>query len=129
MMEKVTADGGTGTKARIAGYRIAGKTGTVLKSTVGGYSDEHYLAMFAGIAPASRPRLAMVVMVNDPRNEEYYGGEVAAPVFASVMSGALRLMGIAPDDIPSDRNSASRRVAHYTPSQEHKSFHLAAEGL
>jgi len=129
MMEKVTADGGTGTMARIRGYHVAGKTGTVQKSGIGGYSDEHYIAMFAGIAPATKPRLAMVVVINDPRNEEYYGGLVAAPVFASVMAGALRLMGIAPDDVPAHETSDKSKLVHYTPANERRSLRIAATGL
>lgn len=129
MMEKVTADGGTGTMARIMGYHIAGKTGTVQKSGVGGYSDEHYIAMFAGIAPASKPRLAMVVIINEPRNKEYYGGQVAAPVFASVMAGALRLMGIAPDDVPLHQSSDKKKIVRYTPANERSDLQMAASGL
>ncbi len=99
MMEKVVADGGTGTLARVQGYRVAGKTGTVRKATAGGYSDERYQAIFAGVVPASEPRLAAVVVVDEPRGEHYYGGEVAAPVFARVMTGAMRLLNIAPDGL------------------------------
>lgn len=129
MMEKVTEVGGTGTNARILGYHVAGKTGTVQKSGVGGYSDEHYIAMFAGIAPASRPRLAMVVMINDPRNEHYYGGQVAAPVFSTVMSGALRLMGIAPDDVPHDQAATKSKIARYMPASDHGDFLRVSEGM
>ncbi len=100
MLEAVVAEGGTGTRARIAGYRVAGKTGTVKKAAAGGYSDDRYIAVFAGFAPASRPRLAMVVTVNEPRDGVYYGGQVAAPVFSRVMAGALRLLGVAPDAAP-----------------------------
>ncbi len=99
MLEKVVGKGGTGTKARVAGYRVAGKTGTVKKSGVGGYTDD-YIALFAGVAPASNPRISMVVIVDQPTSEEYYGGEVAAPVFSRVASGALRLMNVTPDNIP-----------------------------
>jgi cell division protein FtsI (penicillin-binding protein 3) len=63
----------------------------------GGYSDLRHVAAFAGLAPASRPRLAVVVVIDAPGGDAYYGGEIAAPVFASVMSGALRLLAIAPD--------------------------------
>jgi cell division protein FtsI (penicillin-binding protein 3) len=84
----------------VAGYRVGGKTGTVRKSIAGGYADDRYLAVFAGVAPVTRPRLAMVVMVNEPGNDEYYGGQVAAPVFSRVMSGALRLMAVPPDNYP-----------------------------
>ncbi|MGB5439697.1 MAG: penicillin-binding transpeptidase domain-containing protein, partial [Gammaproteobacteria bacterium] len=84
----------------VAGYRVAGKTGTVRKSEAGGYSDSKYLAVFAGMAPASNPQLAMVVMIDEPSNGKYYGGQVAAPVFSSVMSGALRLLAVPPDNVP-----------------------------
>jgi cell division protein FtsI (penicillin-binding protein 3) len=100
MLETVTAPGGTALQARVAGYRVAGKTGTVKKSVAGGYADDKYLAVFAGMAPASNPRLVMVVMVNQPGNGKYYGGQVAAPVFAKVLSGALRLLAVPPDDLP-----------------------------
>jgi cell division protein FtsI (penicillin-binding protein 3) len=73
----------------------------VRKATDGGYSEKHYMAIFAGMAPASRPRLVMVVVVNDPGAGKYYGGLVAAPVFAHVMAGALRLLDVPPDDLPS----------------------------
>lgn len=98
MLETVVTEEGTGVKARIAGYRVAGKTGTSKKTSAnGGYADDRYISVFAGMAPASDPRLVMVVMINEPRADVYYGGEVAAPVFGTVMAGALRLMGIAPD--------------------------------
>lgn len=100
MMETVVSREGTAQQASVAGYRIAGKTGTVKKSISGGYADDHYLSVFAGMAPASDPRLVMVVLIDDPQGEKYYGGEVAAPVFTKVMSGALRLFNIAPDNMP-----------------------------
>ncbi len=99
MLEAVVQEGGTGTRAQIAGYKVAGKTGTVKKAVAGGYSDDRYIAVFAGMAPASQPRLAMVVTINEPRGDIYYGGEVAAPVFSRVMAGALRMMGVPPDDV------------------------------
>ena len=100
MLEAVVSAEGTGFKARIAGYRVAGKTGTSKKTNSdGGYADDRYISVFAGMAPASNPRLVMVVMINEPRAKVYYGGEVAAPVFGKVMAGALRLMGIAPDKV------------------------------
>ncbi len=109
MMEAVVADDGTAPRARISGYRVAGKTGTVKKSAAsGGYQEDSYLALFAGMAPASAPRLIMVVVIDDPRGEEYYGGQVAAPVFARVMSGALRLLNVAPDDLGDDNNRMVR---------------------
>jgi cell division protein FtsI (penicillin-binding protein 3) len=100
MMEAVVSDKGTGTLAHVQGYRVAGKTGTVQLSGVGGYSDEHYISLFAGIAPASDPSLVMVVVITEPQGAEYYGGRVAAPVFSKVMAGSLRLLGVTPDDVP-----------------------------
>ena len=103
MLEAVVSKKGTGSRAAVAGYRISGKTGTVKKAAAGGYSDDSYIALFAGMAPASNPRLAMVVTINEPQGDVYYGGKVAAPVFSKVMSGALRLMDIAPDNV-TDKN-------------------------
>lgn len=100
MMKTVISDEGTGIQASVHGYQVAGKTGTIHKSAAGGYSNDRYIAVFAGIAPASDPRLVLVVMINDPGGEQYYGGQVAAPVFSRVMSGALRLLDVAPDDLP-----------------------------
>ncbi len=100
MMEAVTNRGGTGTKAAIPGYRVAGKTGTAWKFATGGYSKNKYLSIFAGLVPASNPRLAAVVVVDEPSRSDYYGGDVAAPVFANVMSEALRLLAVPPDDLP-----------------------------
>ncbi len=100
MMERVVEKGGTGTRAEIPGYHVAGKTGTMRKAIAGGYSNDRYVSVFAGMAPAGNPRLVMVVVINEPRNGVYYGGLVAAPVFARVMSGALRLLNVPPDDIP-----------------------------
>ncbi|OOZ41851.1 cell division protein [Solemya pervernicosa gill symbiont] len=100
MLEGVVSRKGTGYKAHVVGYRVAGKTGTVHKAVAGGYAEDRYHSVFTGMAPVSEPRLVMVVMVNDPRNGDYYGGAVAAPVFSKVMSGALRLLGLPPDDMP-----------------------------
>lgn len=100
MMKTVVSRKGTGMRASVYGYQVAGKTGTIHKSTAGGYADNHYVAVFAGMAPASNPRLVLVVMINDPSGEQYYGGQVAAPVFSRVMAGALRLMDVAPDNLP-----------------------------
>jgi cell division protein FtsI (penicillin-binding protein 3) len=97
MLEHVVEKDGTAYKARVDGYRVAGKTGTVKKATAGGYADDRYLAVFAGLAPASNPRFVIAVMVDEPSAGEYYGGSVAAPIFAKVMAGALRVYGVAPD--------------------------------
>jgi cell division protein FtsI (penicillin-binding protein 3) len=99
LLEGAVNTGGTGVKAHVAGYRVAGKTGTAWKATAGGYSTDRYLAVFAGVVPASHPRLAAVVMIDEPSGKWFYGGDVAAPVFSAVMSGALRLMSVAPDDL------------------------------
>jgi len=101
MLEGVVSDEGTGDLARVPGYHVAGKTGTARKSVSGGYAEDSYVSLFAGMIPATRPRLVMVVVINDPRSSQYYGGMVAAPVFSRVMSGAVRLLDIAPDDLPS----------------------------
>ncbi|MDY6943067.1 MAG: penicillin-binding transpeptidase domain-containing protein [Pseudomonadota bacterium] len=99
MMERVVTEG-TASAAAIPAYRVAGKTGTARKPGVGGYTEDRYLALFAGMVPASRPRLVGVVVINEPQGDQYHGGTVAAPVFSRVMSGALRLMDISPDDLP-----------------------------
>jgi cell division protein FtsI (penicillin-binding protein 3) len=100
MLEHVVSPEGTGMRAAVAGYRVAGKTGTARKFEVGGYSEERYTAVFAGVAPVSRPRLAVVVIVDEPRAGAYYGGDVAAPVFSKVVEGAMRILAIAPDRLP-----------------------------
>jgi len=100
MLEEVVRPGGTGTKAAVAGYRIAGKTGTAWKFAAGGYSEDKYISIFAGLAPASEPRLAAVVVIDEPSGELYYGSDVAAPVFAEVISESLRLLAIPPDAMP-----------------------------
>jgi len=97
MMESVVTAEGTGLRASVRWYRVAGKTGTAWKSNAGGYSTDKYMSVFAGLVPASRPRLACVVVIDEPGAGKFYGGDVAAPVFSSVMAGALRLMAIAPD--------------------------------
>ena len=100
MLEEVVRPGGTGTKASVDGYRIAGKTGTAWKFATGGYSEDKYISIFAGLAPASDPRLATVVVIDEPHGELYYGSDVAAPVFADVMTESLRLLAVAPDAMP-----------------------------
>ncbi|WP_089723865.1 peptidoglycan D,D-transpeptidase FtsI family protein [Candidatus Thiosymbion oneisti] len=98
MLETVVSAKGTARLAAIEGYRVAGKTGTAKKAVRGGYSARRYQSVFAGMAPASRPRFVMVVMIDEPRGRHYYGGKVAAPVFAKVMEGALRLFNVPPDN-------------------------------
>ncbi|MCD7098286.1 penicillin-binding protein 2 [Stenotrophomonas sp. MMGLT7] len=100
MMETVVTQGGA-KQAGILGYHVAGKTGTARKAGVGGYDRGHYNALFAGLVPASNPRFATVIVINDPQAGKYYGGLVSAPVYHNVMEGALRLMDVPPDDIQS----------------------------
>ena len=97
MLETVTSDIGTGSRARVAGYRVGGKTGTAHKVGRSGYEDAAYTAVFAGLAPVSSPDLVLVVVVDEPQGKEYYGGEVAAPIFSRIMQQALNLRQIAPD--------------------------------
>ncbi|MDD2722925.1 MAG: penicillin-binding protein 2 [Methylovulum sp.] len=100
MMQEVVAKDGTAYEARVDGYTVAGKTGTVKKSGGrGGYLAKKYFSVFAGIAPAKDPRLVMVVMIDEPSAGQYYGGLVSAPVFSRVMNGALRILDIAPDQV------------------------------
>lgn len=99
MLASVAAEGGTGLLARVAGYRVGGKTGTVYKTSGTGYATDRYVGVFAGMAPLSQPRLVMVAMINDPAGDDHTGGQIAAPVFGRVMAGALRLLDIPPDDI------------------------------
>jgi cell division protein FtsI (penicillin-binding protein 3) len=100
MLESVVSDEGTARRAAVMGYRVSGKTGTAWKvSEGGGYDGRTYTAGFGGVVPASNPRLACVVVIDEPSAGKYYGGDVSAPVFSEVMSGALRLLAIPPDDL------------------------------
>jgi cell division protein FtsI (penicillin-binding protein 3) len=105
LMEQVVEKGGTAVRASLVGYRVSGKTGTAFKSEAGGYSTDRIMAVFAGLVPASHPKLATVVVIDEPSRDMRevgtlaQGGTVAAPVFANVMSGALRLMDVPPDDL------------------------------
>ncbi len=105
MMETVLEDGGTGTRARVPGYRVAGKTGTAWKHVDGGYSDTDRIGSFVGLLPADNPRLAMAVVVDTPTIGRSYGGVVAGPAFSMVGSAAMRILGVPPDpdaDLPTD---------------------------
>ncbi|MCH9757178.1 MAG: penicillin-binding protein 2 [Gammaproteobacteria bacterium] len=97
MMESVVKRGGTGTKAAVPGYRVAGKTGTARIAGQHGYQEKRYMATFAGIAPASNPRLVVAVVIHEPTKVSFYGGRVAAPLFSKVMEASLRLLDIEPD--------------------------------
>ncbi|MBU3056476.1 MAG: penicillin-binding protein 2 [Pseudomonas indica] len=103
MLQAVVEEpGGGGARAKVPGYHVGGKSGTARKAAVGskGYVEHAYRSFFAGVAPIANPRIAVVVMIDEPSNGAYYGGLVSAPVFGKVMAGALRLMNIAPDDLP-----------------------------
>ena len=97
MLESVVAAEGTGKLAAIPGYRVSGKTGTAWKATAGGYSTDRFMAVFGGVAPATDPRLAAVVVIDEPTAGQHRGGEVAAPVYSRIVGGALRLLAVAPD--------------------------------
>ena len=107
MLTAAVSDKGTGSRASIPGYSVAGKTGTVHKFAKGGYEKDKYLSLFVGMAPASDPRLVLVVVVNEPSRGVYFGGQVAAPVFSKIMGGALRILNIPPDKVPVQANFPS----------------------
>jgi len=107
MLEQAVSRDGTGAAAQVAFYRVGGKTGTAHKLINGEYAERRYIASFAGFAPASDPRLVMVITVDEPSASGYFGGQVAAPVFSRVMGGALRLLDIPPDN----QNGPARRTA------------------
>lgn len=96
MLELAVQVGGTAPKAQVAGYRVAGKTGTAYKIEGGQYVRK-YIASFVGFAPASDPRLIVAVMIDEPTSRAHFGGDVAGPVFSAVMGGSLRTLGILPD--------------------------------
>jgi cell division protein FtsI (penicillin-binding protein 3) len=96
ILEMAVGPGGTAPRARIDGYRVAGKTGTARKIRSGRYVSE-YVASFAGFAPVSNPRLVIAVMIDEPGTGQFYGGQVAAPVFAEVAARSLRTLQIPPD--------------------------------
>jgi cell division protein FtsI (penicillin-binding protein 3) len=106
MLEMAVQPGGTAPKAQIPGYRVAGKTGTAHKLEGGQYAKK-YISSFVGFAPVSDPRLVIAIMIDEPGAGKHYGGDVAGPVFAGIMGGTLRTMGIAPD--------APLQVAQGTP--------------
>lgn len=96
MLEMAVQPGGTAPKAQVGGYRVAGKTGTAHKLEGGQYARK-YISSFVGFAPVSDPRLIVAVMIDEPTGGKHYGGDVAGPVFASVMEGVLRMQGVPPD--------------------------------
>jgi len=101
LMEQVVAIGGTGKRAAVTGYRVAGKTGTAWKSIPGGYSTDKHMLTFAGLVPASHPKLAAVVVIDEPSDSHFQAADIAAPVYSNILTGALRLMDVPPDDLQS----------------------------
>ena len=115
MLEEAVSKSGTGLKASVPGYRVAGKTGTVHKIVNGRYAGNRYFSLFAGMVPASDPRLVMVVIIDEPRAGAYYGGAVAAPVFGKTMGGVLRILNVTPDDMPTMKIAGTVPSAGATP--------------
>ena len=112
MMEEAVTRKGTGFKSTVPGYRVAGKTGTVHKIAGGRYAANRYFSLFAGMVPASNPRLVMTIIIDEPKSGAYYGGTVAAPVFGETMGEVLRVLNITPDDLP------SMKIAGTVPSAQ-----------
>ncbi len=97
MMEMAVLPGGTAPRAQVPGYRVAGKTGTAHKAEAGAYAEHKYVSSFVGFGPVADPRFIVAVMIDEPAGAKYYGGDIGAPVFASVMGAALRMMSVPPD--------------------------------
>lgn len=98
MLRQVVAKGGTGTRAKVDAYAVAGKTGTSHKADAGGYAEHRYVGSFVGVAPAADPAIVVAVMIDEPRDDKYHGGQVAAPIFSSITGGALRLLQQPPEN-------------------------------
>ncbi|WP_442969212.1 peptidoglycan D,D-transpeptidase FtsI family protein [Pseudomonas sp. Q1-7] len=96
-------------RAQVPGYHVSGKSGTARKASVGtkGYTQNAYRSLFAGFGPSTNPRIAMVVVIDEPSKAGYFGGLVSAPVFGKVMAGALRLMNVAPDNLPTEEQQTA----------------------
>jgi len=107
----LSKSGGTAPLARVPGYRVTGKTGTAHIVGVHGYEKNDYNSIFVGMAPASRPRLVIAVVIHDPKNGQYFGGYVAGPVFSKIMGETLRLLNIPPDDLSSAKPVAANAKA------------------
>lgn len=110
MMQAVVQSDATGKNAVIDGYHVAGKTGTAYKSINGRYSKHNLIVSFIGIAPATNPRLVVAVMINEPKVAKASGGRLAAPLFSKITSNALRIMDIAPDDLPEIKQAKPEKV-------------------
>ena len=110
VLHAVTGEHGTARKARVPGYQVGGKTGTVHKVGPGGYMDDQYVALFAGVAPSNDPRIVTVVVINEPKGEAYGGGSAAAPVFSKVTEGALRLLNVPPTELEAVVAEAAKKT-------------------
>ena len=97
MLHLVTGPGGTAPKAQTLGYSVGGKTGTAHKQEGKGYADKKYRGFFVGIAPVDKPRIVVAIMIDEPSNGKYFGGDVAAPVFSETVQQTLRMLGVTPD--------------------------------
>ena len=116
LMQGVVSVEGTAIKAAVPGYQVSGKTGTVRKiSSGGGYHDDRHQAVFIGLVPSENPRLVGLVMIDEPRNKLYYGGQVAAPVFSRVMKAAVRLLQVPPSEAPAEPALQARAAAPTAP--------------
>jgi cell division protein FtsI (penicillin-binding protein 3) len=113
MLQLVTGPGGTAPQAQAIGYSVGGKTGTAYKQEGHGYAEKKYRAWFVGIAPITDPRIVVAVMVDEPSNGKYFGGDVAAPVFSAVVQQTLRTLGV-----PPDLEVKAQIVAHQIPAEE-----------
>jgi cell division protein FtsI (penicillin-binding protein 3) len=113
MLQLAAGPGGTAPKAQAIGYSVGGKTGTAHKQEGKGYAEKKYRAWFVGMAPVDKPRIVVAVMVDEPNNGKYYGGDVAAPVFSEVVQQTLRMMGV-----PPDLEVKPQIVAHEVPAVE-----------
>ena len=105
MLGKVVSKQGTGHRAMMESYTAAGKTGTSRKSVKGEYVEDKHISLFAGIAPANKPRVVIVVVIDQPSKGRYYGGDVAAPLFSKVAEGALRLLNVPPEYVDQKKRS------------------------
>ena len=103
----VEENGGGGARAKVVGYHVGGKSGTAKKLAAGGgYTKNSYRSLFSGVGPVDNPRVATVVVIDEPSKGGYYGGLVAAPVFGRVMAGALRILNVRPDNLPTQTQTA-----------------------
>ena len=108
MLRAATEDGGTARRAQIPLYHVGGKTGTTMKYADGSYASRQYISSFVGLAPIANPRFVMAISIDDPRSQQYFGGQVAAPVFADVMDDVMRIYDIKPDKL--DQSMLAWRV-------------------